>query len=121
MGASMVAYTTLKIAVVAPTPNANVSSATAVNPGLLRSRRKAKRKFWRSVCICFTPSLVPQRHHGIDLRRTESRKGGRRERERNNEHRHDAQRQRVVYRDTEHLVANCPPQNEAERKSDDES
>jgi hypothetical protein len=32
---------TLKIVVLAPMPNANVSTATSVNPGLLRSWRSA--------------------------------------------------------------------------------
>jgi hypothetical protein len=35
----MTAFMTLKIAVVAPVPKASVSTATRVNPGLLRSDR----------------------------------------------------------------------------------
>jgi hypothetical protein len=35
------AFTTLKIAVVAPTPNANVATAAAANPGCFRSVRAA--------------------------------------------------------------------------------
>ena len=34
----------LKISVVEPMPNANVSTATAVNPGDLRNMRRPKRK-----------------------------------------------------------------------------
>ena len=39
-GRSSTAFTTLKIAVFAPIPNASVSAATAVKPGLLRSVRR---------------------------------------------------------------------------------
>jgi hypothetical protein len=38
-GRSITALTTLKIAVLAPTPRASVIAATSVNPGLLRSDR----------------------------------------------------------------------------------
>ena len=40
-GRSITALTTLKIAVLAPTPRASVIAATSVNPGLLRSDRAA--------------------------------------------------------------------------------
>ena len=40
-GLSITALTTLKMAVLAPTPSASVRAATAVNPGLLRSARAA--------------------------------------------------------------------------------
>ncbi len=42
-GRSSVAFTTLKIAVVAPTPTANVTMAIAVKPQFARSMRNVKR------------------------------------------------------------------------------
>jgi hypothetical protein len=41
-GRSTTAYTTLKIAVVAPIPSARQRTAAAVNPGFLRRMRTAK-------------------------------------------------------------------------------
>ena len=43
-GRSITPLTTLKIAVIAPTPSAMVRTATAVNAGLRRSARSAKRR-----------------------------------------------------------------------------
>src|SRR5690242_21112222 len=43
------------MAVLAPMPNASVTIATAVKPGLLRSWRSAKRRSPRSVCIARPP------------------------------------------------------------------
>ena len=42
-GRSSTAFTTLKMAVLAPMPSASASTATAVNPGFLASTRPAKR------------------------------------------------------------------------------
>ncbi len=42
--AAGLAFTTLKIAVLAPMPSASVITATAAKPGLLRSWRRLKRK-----------------------------------------------------------------------------
>ena len=40
-GRSSTPFTTVKIVVVAPIPSASVATATAVNPGVRRSARKA--------------------------------------------------------------------------------
>jgi YD repeat-containing protein len=50
-GRSRVASTTVKIAVVAPTPRASVRIATALNAGWRRSRRVAYRRSCRSVSM----------------------------------------------------------------------
>src|ERR1700733_8931366 len=59
------AFTTVKIAVFAPMPKARVTMATAVNPGLLRNWRSAKRRSWSSPFIV-NSSLVTQSDHWID-------------------------------------------------------
>jgi hypothetical protein len=46
-GRSITALTTLKMAVVAPTPSASVRAAMAVKPGLFRRARAAYRRSWR--------------------------------------------------------------------------
>src|SRR5579864_587686 len=56
------------MAVVAAIPSASVSTTTALNPGLLRNCRRAYRMSWIRPFMNI-PSLVPERHHGIDLRR----------------------------------------------------
>src|SRR5262249_26774100 len=43
--------TKLKIAVLAPMPNASVITATRVNPGFFSSIRKPKRRSCQSICI----------------------------------------------------------------------
>jgi hypothetical protein len=48
-GRSNTALTTLKIAVLAPMPNASVSTATAVKPGFFSNWRKAKRRSFMAV------------------------------------------------------------------------
>src|SRR5436853_5632553 len=48
---SNTAFTMLKIAVFAPTPNARESTATIVKPGLLRSTRSAYRTSFNNVVI----------------------------------------------------------------------
>src|ERR1700687_1638904 len=50
-------YTTVKIAVLAPMPRASVKTATAVNPGIFASIRKAYRMSCQSVPILRLPAL----------------------------------------------------------------
>src|SRR4030095_4169588 len=50
-GRSITALTTLKMAVVAPTPNASVRAPMAVKPGLLLSAPAAYRRSWRGFVI----------------------------------------------------------------------
>src|SRR4029077_10857213 len=64
---SMSAFTMEKIAVFEPNGSARVTITVAVKPGLRRNCRNPKRRFCPSPVIF--PSLVPQRHHGIDFRR----------------------------------------------------
>src|SRR5579864_1975049 len=59
--------TKLNMAVVAAIPSASVSTTTALNPGLLRNCRRTYRMSWIRPFMNI-PSLVPERHHGIDLR-----------------------------------------------------
>src|SRR6266571_3499815 len=56
----------LKMAVFMPMPSASVSTATIVNPGDLRSWRRAKRKSFMSLCA--------QSLNGIDMGGTARRK-----------------------------------------------
>src|ERR1035438_1923664 len=51
MGRSRTAFTTVKIAVLAPIPRISASSATALNPGLLQSTRVAKRRSFQRLSI----------------------------------------------------------------------
>ena len=50
-GRNITALTTLKIAVLAPTPSASVTAATRVKPGLFRSARPAYRRSCKRVEI----------------------------------------------------------------------
>src|SRR6266481_5652626 len=61
--------TKLKIAVFSPMPSASVRTATRVNPGDLRSWRKAN---FRSFISFSQQSLVTQCDHRIDRHRTPS-------------------------------------------------
>src|SRR6185295_923981 len=59
-GASNIARTTLKIAVLAPMPSASVMMATAVKPGDRRSPRHAKRtSFMLASLVIFAASAQP--------------------------------------------------------------
>src|SRR5437870_6477239 len=64
------ASTMLKMAELAPIPNANVITATSVKPGRLPSMRNPYRKSCSRVCISILQEglFVAQRHHRIDLR-----------------------------------------------------
>src|SRR5918997_3845641 len=59
---------TLKIAVVAPMPNASVRTVIAENPGLRRNVRMAKRRSCRSASMTWAVSAVPRVGAGDDGR-----------------------------------------------------
>src|SRR6478672_2636643 len=70
-GRSNTALTTLNMAVFAPIPRARVMTATAVNPGFLRSVRIAYLRLRRRASMISL--LVAQRHHGIHFGRASCR------------------------------------------------
>src|ERR1039458_4223518 len=59
IGRSRTAFTTLKMAVLAPIPRTSASSATALNPGLLQRTRVAKRRSFQRLSIIGAMVQVP--------------------------------------------------------------
>src|SRR5437867_7362407 len=92
-GRSSTAFTTLKIAVLAPMPRARVSTATAVKPGFFSSWRKANFR-----------SFIPQRLHRIDLRRAPRRQPAGKQSSGDQKHDDACECQRVRRRDAVELA-----------------
>src|SRR5437879_13895812 len=65
-GCSRIAFTTVKLAVFAPIPSASDNTATALKPGLLRTKRRHCRKSCQRGSKC--PLRLPLKHYQPDPR-----------------------------------------------------
>src|SRR5262245_1533929 len=114
-GRNTTASTTLKIAELAPTPSASVSSATAAKPGLLASWRSASRTSWSSVSK--GSSSGPQRHGWVDGSGPARGDQVRQQRGGPEHHRRQPEREGVGGPDPEQHVRHQPRQRERHREA----